>query len=161
MTLRKLVLGMFLAALAGVGGWAACDDGGSTDGDADTDVDSDTDADVDTDVDSDVDADVDTDVDTDVDSDADSSTPADHTEDNGGALHRPGKEDPLSSCVACHGADLAGGGTAVSCYGCHDASDHTAVHGGVSHQMGTPGSCETCHGPGNTGGLGPACTDCH
>jgi len=80
-----------------------------------------------------------------------------HTEELGGVMHAPGKADPLTHCVACHGSDL-GGGSAPSCYDCHSDADHTVDHGGVDHGSGT---CQDCHGPDNSGGLGPACTDCH
>ncbi|MBP7125253.1 hypothetical protein KBD49_02695 [Myxococcota bacterium] len=86
--------------------------------------------------------------------------PPGHTEDNGGAMHLPGKEDPLRNCTACHGSDLAGG-TGPSCYDCHDNADHTRSRGGTMHRSGSSGTCTTCHGPNNTGGLGPACSRCH
>jgi hypothetical protein len=152
--LRTILAAVWLAALL-----PSC-------GDADADVDVDVDVDVDdADVpvddagpgDVDVDVDVDLDVDLDVDDAAPDGAPPGHTEDNGGVMHLPGKEDPLANCVACHGADLRGG-TAGSCYDCHNADDHTAGRG---HRSGPPSSCETCHGPGNSGGLGPACSTCH
>jgi mono/diheme cytochrome c family protein len=37
----------------------------------------------------------------------------------GGTYHKPGLNDPLTNCVACHGADLRGGTTGVSCFKCH------------------------------------------
>ncbi len=83
-----------------------------------------------------------------------------HTEDNGGVMHAPGKSDPLTNCVDCHGTDLTGG-DGPSCYDCHDNSDHTVNRGGHLHMSGTSGSCTICHGPNNSGGLGPACSDCH
>jgi predicted CxxxxCH...CXXCH cytochrome family protein len=39
----------------------------------------------------------------------------------------------LNSCASCHGKDLAGGLTKVSCYSCHSGSNGAL-------------SCETCHG---------------
>ena len=45
--------------------------------------------------------------------------PADHTDQEDGFYHRPGKERPFSnSCTSCHGVDLTGG-IAPSCYTCH------------------------------------------
>ena len=45
--------------------------------------------------------------------------PADHTVSKDGAKHKPGLNDPLSNCIDCHGSDLRGGDTGVSCYECH------------------------------------------
>ncbi|MFZ1081704.1 MAG: CxxxxCH/CxxCH domain-containing protein [Candidatus Kryptoniota bacterium] len=39
----------------------------------------------------------------------------------------------LTSCASCHGNDLAGGSTKVSCYKCHQGNDGTLA-------------CNTCHG---------------
>ena len=92
----------------------------------------------------------------------DSGAPSSHTEENGGAMHLPGKNDPLANCTACHGADLRGG-TGPSCYTCHNKSDHTINRMGKMHRAGTSSSCNACHGPSNTGGLGPSCNGagCH
>ncbi|MCP5046923.1 MAG: hypothetical protein GY940_07105 [bacterium] len=60
-----------------------------------------------------------------------SGTPADHTDNIGGALHKPGSETPFtqsSDCTSCHQPDLRGGVEEVedelryapSCYQCHD-----------------------------------------
>jgi len=49
----------------------------------------------------------------------DYNPPADHTISKDGFMHRSGLDDPLSNCVACHGADLQGGNSGVSCYECH------------------------------------------
>lgn len=46
--------------------------------------------------------------------------PADHTISMGGVLHKSGLLDPLTNCVSCHGSDLKGGTTGVSCYECHN-----------------------------------------
>lgn len=89
------------------------------------------------------------------------SGPADHTESMSGVMHKPGKEDPLANCTACHGADLTGGASAPSCYDCHNSQDHTIDRNGVMHRTGQGSSCSACHGPSNGGGLGPACTTCH
>ena len=45
--------------------------------------------------------------------------PADHTVKKDGAKHKPGLKSPLENCVSCHGDDLRGGDTGVSCYECH------------------------------------------
>jgi hypothetical protein len=51
--------------------------------------------------------------------DTSSGVPADHTDREGGALHKPGKEQPYSNgCTDCHGSNLRGG-IAPSCYSCH------------------------------------------
>lgn len=50
---------------------------------------------------------------------SDYNPPADHTINNDGFLHKSGLNDPLTNCVTCHGSDLKGGTTAVSCYECH------------------------------------------
>ncbi len=90
----------------------------------------------------------------------DASGPTGHTEVLGGNFHMPGKEDPLSNCVSCHGASL-GGGAGQSCYNCHNDNDHTISYGGQMHLSGTSSTCSACHGPSNSGGIGPACSDCH
>jgi len=85
-----------------------------------------------------------------------------HTENNGGVMHAPGKDNPLANCVACHGSDLTGG-TGPSCYSCHNNNDHTSSRGGKMHLAGSSSTCTACHGPNNTGGLGPSCngSGCH
>ena len=45
--------------------------------------------------------------------------PADHTISQEGVMHKPGLNDPLSNCITCHGADLGGGTSQVSCFECH------------------------------------------
>lgn len=45
--------------------------------------------------------------------------PDDHTLSKDGIMHKSGLNDPLDSCVSCHGDDLQGGSAAVSCYECH------------------------------------------
>lgn len=45
--------------------------------------------------------------------------PADHTVSQDGAMHKSGLNQPLTNCVACHGNDLKGGSSQVSCYECH------------------------------------------
>lgn len=45
--------------------------------------------------------------------------PADHTRSKDGAMHKPGLSDPIENCISCHGSDLRGGESGVSCYECH------------------------------------------
>ena len=45
--------------------------------------------------------------------------PSDHTISKDGAIHKSGLNDPEENCVACHGSDLRGGTSGVSCYDCH------------------------------------------
>ncbi|MDH3292108.1 MAG: hypothetical protein OEO20_10805 [Gemmatimonadota bacterium] len=48
------------------------------------------------------------------------NAPADHTINQSGAMHRPGLNDPVVNCTACHGADLMGGLSGQpSCFTCH------------------------------------------
>lgn len=95
---------------------------------------------------------------------SDGGAPASHTEDNGGVMHLPGKEDPKVNCVACHGANLTGG-TGPSCYGCHTTADHTVNRGGHLHRSGSQSTCVPCHGPfsSTTGALAKGCNSagCH
>ena len=46
--------------------------------------------------------------------------PADHTISQDGYMHKSGLAQPLVNCVACHGSDLKGGTTGVSCFECHN-----------------------------------------
>ena len=48
-----------------------------------------------------------------------SSVPSDHTVNEHGVLHKSGLNDPTTNCVSCHGSDLKGGSSGVSCYSCH------------------------------------------
>jgi len=45
--------------------------------------------------------------------------PADHTISKDGSMHKSGLEQPLANCISCHGSDLKGGTTGVSCFECH------------------------------------------
>ncbi len=87
-----------------------------------------------------------------------------------------------SECETCHGEDLAGGISLVSCNECHHGTDGMAEgHAGVPCETchdfsggggGTPGDCADCHGSsgshaihisGNSKGPSPSlvCTNCH
>ena len=50
---------------------------------------------------------------------SDYNPPADHAVSKDGFMHKSGLNQPLDNCVNCHGADLKGGTTGVSCYECH------------------------------------------
>ena len=45
--------------------------------------------------------------------------PSDHTVKKDGAKHKPGLSNPEENCIFCHGNDLRGGESGVSCYECH------------------------------------------
>lgn len=82
-----------------------------------------------------------------------------------------------SGCTECHGSDLSGGISKVSCFsnaaaGCHHVTAPTAppwgdpaVHGATAKMApGSSGfaSCQICHGSDfSGGGTGWACEDCH
>jgi hypothetical protein len=81
----------------------------------------------------------------------------------------------IETCTGCHGADLTGATTHVSCTQCHLGNPETihptmwgnfayALHSGYVKQNGTS-SCAnvTCHGENLDGvqGSGPSCTQCH
>jgi hypothetical protein len=79
----------------------------------------------------------------------------------------------VASCAECHGADLSGGISKVSCFGNTAGCHHGPVtgwaapqtHGAAAKQE--PGSsgfrtCQICHGPGYSGGgSGVSCFGCH
>ena len=46
--------------------------------------------------------------------------PSDHTVSKDGFMHKSGLEQPIANCADCHGSDLKGGTTGVSCFECHD-----------------------------------------
>ena len=50
---------------------------------------------------------------------SDYNPPSDHAISKDGFMHKSGLNQPLDNCVGCHGADLNGGTTGVSCYECH------------------------------------------
>ena len=45
--------------------------------------------------------------------------PSDHAVNKGGVFHMNGLNEPETNCVQCHGNDLGGGTSGVSCYQCH------------------------------------------
>jgi len=45
--------------------------------------------------------------------------PADHNISKDGAKHKSGLNSPLENCISCHGNDLKGGTSGVSCFECH------------------------------------------
>lgn len=65
--------------------------------------------------------------------------------------------DP-QNCKACHGEDLAGGTSGISCAGCHHGWSGT--HGEAF--AANPDNCKACHGTDFKGGLiAPSCLYCH
>ena len=50
----------------------------------------------------------------------DYNPPADHTVSKDGFKHKSGLRNPETNCASCHGLDLRGGETGVSCYECHN-----------------------------------------
>ena len=49
----------------------------------------------------------------------DYNPPGDHTLSKDGIMHKSGLNQPMDNCINCHGADLKGGSSGVSCYECH------------------------------------------
>lgn len=47
------------------------------------------------------------------------SPPSDHVISKDGSLHKSGLDQPLNNCTSCHGSELDGGTSGVSCYECH------------------------------------------
>ncbi|HNH50704.1 MAG TPA: hypothetical protein PKY30_26960, partial [Myxococcota bacterium] len=84
---------------------------------------------------------------------ADGASEACDSPDSGGSgtYHPEGWEDPTQhgmaaklgedTCVSCHGSDLGGAGTGVSCDDCHEAgwrTNCTFCHGGTDNNTGAP-----------------------
>ncbi|NTU50303.1 MAG: hypothetical protein HGA87_05390 [Desulfobulbaceae bacterium] len=96
-----------------------------------------------------------------------------HTVNISNHWHKPGFFDPATNCTQCHGTDLKGGTSKISCYtsSCHATavwnwrSTHTVNIGGYGHQAGffSPSTnCVKCHGSDLRGGLsGRSCYQCH
>ncbi len=53
------------------------------------------------------------------DANKDYDPPADHSKSKDGFMHKSGLNDPLQNCTSCHGDNLEGGTSGVSCYECH------------------------------------------
>ncbi|MGD8937888.1 MAG: hypothetical protein PVJ72_00820 [Gammaproteobacteria bacterium] len=107
--------------------------------------------------------------------------PANHTDNQSGFLHAPGKETPYSSwCWGCHGSDLQGNPSmgAPPCTVCHTVlwsetssaarrlpSNHTDSQDGYRHAPGKNNPytnlCTVCHGADLRGYLAPSCYTCH
>jgi len=45
--------------------------------------------------------------------------PADHAISMDGYMHKTRYDQPLQNCITCHGNDLGGGTSGVSCFECH------------------------------------------
>ena len=100
--------------------------------------------------------------------------PGDHTISKNGKMHKDGFAAPLTNCIACHGSDLLGAGTAPSCYQCHAdiwnggaglPADHTISKDGYLHKSGYKKpltNCAICHGADLKGtAFAPSCYTCH
>jgi len=62
-----------------------------------------------------------------------------------GAVHGPALKQQAEDCRSCHGDDLTGGSSAISCDGCHTGATPTTwrqnctfCHGGVDNETGAP-----------------------
>lgn len=75
----------------------------------------------------------------------------------------------LASCKLCHGNDLAGGNSGVSCNTCHPGYPHSAQpswsttgHSSAALSPATRETCKACHGSDFLGGSsGVSCKSCH
>ena len=75
-------------------------------------------------------------------------------------------DGPQGCATSCHGADLRGKGSGVSCYSCHATYPHTehwrSLHGNVTNRDGIDSCATQCHGTDLQGGVsGRSCYDCH
>jgi hypothetical protein len=89
--------------------------------------------------------------------------------------HAVAAEADIQTCETCHGTDLTGGTTQVSCTQCHLGNPESvhptlwgnfayALHAGYVNLNGTSTCANvTCHGLNLEGvqGSGPSCTQCH
>ncbi|MHC4399361.1 MAG: cytochrome c3 family protein [Planctomycetota bacterium] len=87
----------------------------------------------------------------------------------------PGRQTPWTNCNTCHGADLLGGFTGVSCFDCHQdfgppdppPTGHHDPPGEFQHVLTEPrkdpvaNGCTNCHGDDLLGDIGPSCFSCH
>ena len=70
-----------------------------------------------------------------------------------------------ATCRTCHGKDLSGAATKVSCVSCHEIFPHsedfkTKTHGSLF--LKNRETCTRCHGADSRGGsIGISCTSCH
>ncbi len=90
------------------------------------------------------------------------------------AAHVAAARSDIDTCATCHGSDLTGGISRVSCTSCHIGSSTTihpsswvpiySTHGPYA-KANTAAACanQYCHGPSLSGvaGSGPSCTSCH
>ena len=91
------------------------------------------------------------------------------------AGHMTSARSNIDTCIECHGSDLGGGISRVSCTSCHlgsatsmhplNWSDAIMTKHGAYVAANTTSGCATadCHGSSLTGvtGSGPSCTSCH
>lgn len=90
-----------------------------------------------------------------------------------GTVSRPSAVS-ADSCTECHGTDLKGGISKISCYSCHSGPDGTVghpdgwlsqnsnlsnYHGRYAKDYAT--ACTACHGPDLRGPALPSCYNCH
>ncbi|MGC4121181.1 MAG: CxxxxCH/CxxCH domain-containing protein [Myxococcales bacterium] len=96
---------------------------------------------------------------------------------SGGSMHGPAAKANLVSCKTCHGDDLTGGTSGVSCNKCHNGWQSNCVfcHGGLDNQTGAPPVDSTGRSETTRLGVGAhsahvadsdlrkamACTECH
>jgi hypothetical protein len=83
-----------------------------------------------------------------------------------------GINQPQTYCASCHGTDLRGGTSGISCYKCHNSavwdwrSTHTVRKDGKYHHPDykrNPSMCQSCHGASGKGGTARSCygSGCH
>jgi hypothetical protein len=81
-------------------------------------------------------------------------------------------EAGYNSCKSCHGTDLKGGKTGISCFACHQTYPHPAEWNYITHANfhgayieahgGSLDYCRSCHGSNLGGGRsGVSCYRCH
>ncbi|MBN8538590.1 MAG: hypothetical protein J0M15_16195 [Deltaproteobacteria bacterium] len=82
------------------------------------------------------------------------------------SLHGKVYQDNVKSCQNCHGSDLKGGSSKISCTSCHNSFPHsqdfktTQLHG--SAYLKDKSSCTQCHGSDHKGGsVQISCQNCH
>ncbi len=104
---------------------------------------------------------------------SESGHPASGFVDRGTAFHGDRYDtNGENYCAACHGADLMGGYSTVTCFDCHNGPSghpdegfldpaHASFHGLEASSRGLA-ECATCHGEDFTGGTsGKSCSECH